>query len=61
MQFGALSCPPLERREGYEVIRFDQDGRTCTSDRFEEQEGIARDRLFYLFDDGQRAGQSTST
>jgi hypothetical protein len=53
VQFSDPSCPPLERRGEYEVIRFGEDGRACTSARYEDQEGVARDRMFYVYPDGQ--------
>ena len=54
VQMNASSCPPLERRDGYVLVRFDKDGRACTSDSQASQEGAARDRLFYVYEDGRR-------
>lgn len=52
LQYSDPGCPALERRDGYEVIRFGGDGRACTSDISEE--GAAKDRLFYVYEDGSR-------
>ena len=52
VQFEDASCPPLERRGDYEVIRFGDDGRACTSNRYSDQEGVAKDRWFYFYSDG---------
>jgi hypothetical protein len=52
VEFSNPSCPLLERRGEYEVIRFGEDGRACASDRYEDQEGIATDRFFYFHPDG---------
>lgn len=52
VQFQNPTCPALERRDGYQVIRFGQDGRACASNRFVEQEGVARDHFSYVYADG---------
>jgi hypothetical protein len=52
VQFQNPGCPPLELRQGYEVIRFGPDGRACASNTYSEQEGVAKDRYFYFYPDG---------
>jgi hypothetical protein len=53
VEFSNPSCPALERRGEFEVIRFADDGRACASNRYEEQEGVATDRYFYSHPDGR--------
>lgn len=53
VEFTNPSCPLLERRGEYEVIRFGDDGRACASNRYEEQVGVATDRYFYRDPDGR--------
>lgn len=54
VQFDDPSCPPLQRRDAYEVIRFGDDGRACTSEAYEDQIGVASDHIFYVDADGHR-------
>jgi len=53
VEFSNPSCPSLERRGDYEVIRFGEDGRACASNRYEDQVGVAKDRYFYRHPDGR--------
>lgn len=53
VQFSEPSCPALERRGEYQVIRFGDDGRACTSELYEDQEGVAVDHTYYVYPDGR--------
>src|SRR6266508_4920336 len=53
VQYSDPACPPLERRGEHQVVRIGDDGRACTSEPYELQEGVARDRMFYVYADGQ--------
>jgi hypothetical protein len=46
LQYALPSCAALPRRDGYEVIRFGDDGRACTSER--DVKTTLRDRAYYV-------------